>query len=151
MTMIAADGTLLYDSPSVTRLLGYASTERLGRKVFEFVHPDERREGPWGSPLLSSSQRNTTDIRAFPSQRWRTTLDRGSRRSNLLHEPTVQAIVVNYRDITERKRLRTLPAAPTGRINAAGEGICVTGPNEAGNMLLYVNHGFELFDWILGR
>jgi PAS domain S-box-containing protein len=29
-------------------------------------------------------------------------------------------------------------------INAAGEGICVTGPNETGNTLLYVNHGFEL-------
>ena len=28
-------------------------------------------------------------------------------------------------------------------INAAGEGICIAGPNEAGNPLLYVNHGFE--------
>ena len=28
-------------------------------------------------------------------------------------------------------------------INAAGEGICITGPNEAGNPLVYVNHGFE--------
>ena len=28
-------------------------------------------------------------------------------------------------------------------INATGEGICITGPNEAGNPLIYVNHGFE--------
>ena len=28
-------------------------------------------------------------------------------------------------------------------INAAGEGICITGPNEAGNPLVYINHGFE--------
>ena len=37
------------------------------------------------------------------------------------------------------ERLRLLDRA----INAAGEGICITGPNEAGNPLIYVNHGFE--------
>ena len=35
-------------------------------------------------------------------------------------------------------------------INAAGEGICITGPNEAGNPLLYVNHGFEQLTGYLG-
>ena len=37
------------------------------------------------------------------------------------------------------ERLRLLDRA----INAAGEGICITGPNEVGNPLVYVNHGFE--------
>jgi PAS domain S-box-containing protein len=37
------------------------------------------------------------------------------------------------------ERLRMLDRA----INVAGEGICITGPNEAGNPLVYVNHGFE--------
>ena len=40
---------------------------------------------------------------------------------------------------TAAEKLRLLERA----INAAGEGICITGPNEAGNLLVYVNHGFE--------
>ncbi len=35
------DGTILYASPSA-RTLGYAPEEVVGRKTFEFVHPDDR-------------------------------------------------------------------------------------------------------------
>ena len=52
-------------------------------------------------------------------------------------------VVLIFRDVTHEyaaaERLRLLDRA----INAAGEGICITGPNEAGNPLIYVNHGFE--------
>ena len=52
-------------------------------------------------------------------------------------------VVLIFRDVTHEyaaaERLRLLDRA----INAAGEGICITGPNEAGNPLVYVNHGFE--------
>ena len=54
-----------------------------------------------------------------------------------------QGVVLIFRDVTHEymvvERLRLLDRA----INAAGEGICITGPNEAGNPLVYVNHGFE--------
>ncbi|MHB0956301.1 MAG: sensor histidine kinase [Pirellulaceae bacterium] len=52
-------------------------------------------------------------------------------------------VVLVFRDVTQEyaaaERLRLLERA----INAAGEGICVTGPNHTGNPLVYVNHGFE--------
>jgi two-component system, cell cycle sensor histidine kinase and response regulator CckA len=54
-----------------------------------------------------------------------------------------QGVVLIFRDVTHEyaaaERLRLLDRA----INAAGEGICITGPNEASNPLVYVNHGFE--------
>ena len=37
----SVEGTILYASPA-SRLLGYAPEEVLGRKTFEFVHPDDR-------------------------------------------------------------------------------------------------------------
>jgi PAS domain S-box-containing protein len=52
-------------------------------------------------------------------------------------------VVLIFRDVTHEyaaaEKLRLLDRA----INAAGEGICITGPKEAGNPLVYVNHGFE--------
>ena len=52
-------------------------------------------------------------------------------------------VVLIFRDVTNEyaaaERLRLLDRA----INAAGEGICITGPNKAGNLLVYINHGFE--------
>ena len=54
-----------------------------------------------------------------------------------------RGVVLIFRDVTHEyaaaERLRLLDRA----INAAGEGICITGPNEDGNPLVYVNHGFE--------
>jgi PAS domain S-box-containing protein len=54
-----------------------------------------------------------------------------------------RGVVLIFRDVTREyaaaERLRLLERA----INAAGEGICITGSNGAGNPLVYVNHGFE--------
>jgi PAS domain S-box-containing protein len=36
----AADGTIWYLSPSVTKVLGYEEEEVIGRSIIEFVHPD---------------------------------------------------------------------------------------------------------------
>jgi PAS domain S-box-containing protein len=104
ITLVGADGTLLYDSPAITRVMGYAPDERVGRKVFEFIHSDER-------------QTFTERFEAFVQQPGAVVTTQGrflhkdgswlwieGIRNNLLAEPSVQAIVVNYRDITERKR-----------------------------------------------
>lgn len=36
------EGRVIYDSPSVQRILGYAPEERIGSNCFERIHPDER-------------------------------------------------------------------------------------------------------------
>jgi diguanylate cyclase (GGDEF)-like protein/PAS domain S-box-containing protein len=40
--VVDADGRLLYVNASFERILGYAPTEVLGRRIFELVHPDDR-------------------------------------------------------------------------------------------------------------
>jgi PAS domain S-box-containing protein len=46
-------------------------------------------------------------------------------------------------DVTEHKRAQESLRLRDRAIDVAGEGICITGPNEAGNPLVYVNRGFE--------
>lgn len=40
--VVDRDGTFLYASASFARIFGYAPGEVLGRRVFDFVHPDDR-------------------------------------------------------------------------------------------------------------
>ena len=41
ISLLAADGALLWESPAVEGTLGYAPDEFLGRPMFEIIHPDD--------------------------------------------------------------------------------------------------------------
>src|SRR5690606_15102572 len=42
LTVIAPDGTVLFDSVSNERIAGYEPDELLGSKLFDLVHPDDQ-------------------------------------------------------------------------------------------------------------
>ena len=104
ITLIDADARVVYESPSVSLLTGYTLDERMGRSGFELVHPDDL---PMVKQTLShvlthaGSVRNAQfrSVKKDGTVRW----TEGSA-INLLDEPSVQAIVINYRDITDRKK-----------------------------------------------
>lgn len=105
IALLAADGTIVYDSPAVVRVLGYQQSELAGTNVFSLCHPEEvevaqrilarliRRPGRSLNLTLRCRHRDG-------SYRWL----EGSA-TNLLQEPAVRAIVLNYRDITERREM----------------------------------------------
>ncbi len=41
ISIIATDGTILFESPSLKRVLGYNPIERIGEQIFSYVHPDD--------------------------------------------------------------------------------------------------------------
>lgn len=101
--LLGADGICRYAGPSTRRLLGYAPEGLLDRGGFELVHPDDRKMAT--DRFAESLQHPGKLIRAEfrlrhqdGSWRW---IDSTIR--NLLADPSVQAIVSNYRDITDRK------------------------------------------------
>jgi PAS domain S-box-containing protein len=104
ITLLTADGTVLYDSPSIVHVLGYSPTERIGQSVFEFVHLEERRN--MAHSFAEFVQRpgavDPSEVRFLHKDGTLRRIE--GIRTNLLHESTVRAVVVNYRDITERKR-----------------------------------------------
>jgi diguanylate cyclase (GGDEF)-like protein/PAS domain S-box-containing protein len=103
--IIAADGTISYQSPAVERVLGYGPGERLGRQIFEITHPDDTDfvQATIRDLITSPGGQHTIELRAHHADgSWRTLEATGR---NMLDDPSVHGIVVNYRDVTERKRL----------------------------------------------
>jgi PAS domain S-box-containing protein len=103
ISLVSPDGIILYASPSTTRILGYSLDEFVGRDAFERIHPDDL---PHTRALFA---RLIEQPGATASAQYRYRHKDGSWRwmegvaSNLLAGSSVQAVIVNYRDITERK------------------------------------------------
>jgi len=108
IVLMLPDKGIVYASPSVERVLGYTPEELAGRTnqwfVENVVHPDYRQHSldTWTRLLLDADHELTDEVVVLHkdgSWRWIESTTR-----NLLHEPSVQAVVANFRDITERKR-----------------------------------------------
>jgi PAS domain S-box-containing protein len=101
--LVSPDGIILYASPSTTRMLGYPLDDFVGRDAFERIHPDDL---PLTRALFA---RLLEQPRGTASAQYRYRHLDGSWRwlegvaSNLLAGSRVQAVIVNFRDITERK------------------------------------------------
>jgi PAS domain S-box-containing protein len=104
ITILDADGTIIYISPAVERLTGYKPEERVGTNAFDSVLPDDR-EGAAGifAEILKTPGLHTPMEFRVPHKdgSWRY-LEHVV--TNLLDDPVVGAVVINSRDITERKR-----------------------------------------------
>ena len=105
ITILAPDGTVLYQSPSLERVLGYAPAEREGQNIFAtpLVHPDDA--AAQHAMLRQALDQPNVLVRAeyrlrHKDGRWRW-IEAIAR--NLLHDPRIGGIIVNSRDITERK------------------------------------------------
>ena len=101
--LFSADGSVVYASPSAARPLGYTQEELLGPGL-AFLHPDDL-------PAAATSMAQVFATPGQPiSQSYRAQHKDGTWRwiegtaTNLLADPAVGAIVVNFRDITERKQ-----------------------------------------------
>ena len=103
--VLKPDGTSKYISPLVKRLLGYKPDEIVGQSITDFVHPDDLP-----AALQAIAIRVRTPGLADSASEFRVRHKDGSYRmmevigNNLLENPAVNGIVVNARDITERKR-----------------------------------------------
>ncbi len=103
VALFGADGTILYSSAPAQRITGYPPEELVGRNAFELVHPDDRKAV---HALLTDLVHRpgasaTAQYRLLRKDGTWCWID--GTVTNLLAEPTVNAVVVNYRDVTERK------------------------------------------------
>jgi diguanylate cyclase (GGDEF)-like protein/PAS domain S-box-containing protein len=103
--VLGADGLIRYESPAVERILGRMDAERIGRPATTDVHADDRAavQRRLAEVANASGSEATFEFRArHADDTWRT-LEAIAK--NLLDDPAVGGVVVNYRDITERKAL----------------------------------------------
>ncbi|WP_243397392.1 PAS domain S-box protein [Crocosphaera subtropica] len=98
------EGQLIYNSPAAEKIHGFSLEEMQDIKTFYLIHPDDRtRVGKTFSYLLHHPQETITVQYRYQTKRneyvWMETVA-----SNQLHNPNIQGIVANSRDISERKQ-----------------------------------------------
>lgn len=102
ITMLAEDGRILYISPSIHRVLGYTAEELMGESGFREIHPEDLESatralqtaiGSPGVPVTFGFRLRHKD------SSWRKVDNVGT---SFLHDPSIAAVVVNTRDVTER-------------------------------------------------
>jgi diguanylate cyclase (GGDEF)-like protein/PAS domain S-box-containing protein len=105
ITVLDEDGTILYESPTVERILGYLPEERIRKNAFDFLHPDDADKS---KATFTEALDNPGHVQ--PPVEFRLRHKDGSwrhmetTRTNLLNDPAVKGVVANSRDITERKQ-----------------------------------------------
>jgi PAS domain S-box-containing protein len=104
ITILNPDATIRYESPAFYRLFGYREEDVLGMNAFQFVHPDHRER-----TMEIFRERLHTPGLAEPVVFGFRKADGGYLTlevvgNNLLHDPNVQGIVVNCREVTGRIR-----------------------------------------------
>jgi PAS domain S-box-containing protein len=104
ITLIDAEGTVLYQSPSVERVLGYAPEDWVGGEAFRYVHPDdlERVRSVFDEITKRPGASGPIEVRILHADGSWCHVEGVA--NNLLDDPTVKGIVVNSRDVSERKR-----------------------------------------------
>jgi len=103
ITVMNADGIITYVSPSIERVLGYDPEEPIGRSAFDRVHPDDvaKRAEDMSSLLRQEGVVLTAEFRLrHRDGSWRTFEFVAQ---NLLGNPAIRGLVINQRDITERR------------------------------------------------
>ena len=119
ITILEADGTIRYESPAIERVLGYKPEELIGSNAFNYIHPDDVERV--SSILAEASE--TQGVTPLVEFRFRcadgTWCYLEAVGNNLLANPSVQGMVVNSRDITERKRAEKERAQLLNREQAA--------------------------------
>jgi len=102
ITILDPDGTIRYESPAIERVLGYPPEEFLGKQAREFIHPsDQERAAAAFEALQHDPAGGTTELRirhADGSWRYMEAVI-----TAWMDQPGVQGIVINARDISERK------------------------------------------------
>ena len=101
VSILNLDGTIRYASPSHERILGYPLEELVGQNVFNFVHPDDL--AGVRTALTPSDGPNSLQCRFRHKDGTYRVLEAFGR--NLSHLAGVSGLVINSRDITDRKRL----------------------------------------------
>ena len=104
LSIIGPDRKVQFRSPSVKRILGYDDELPLGQDTTQFIHSEDR------DAVVKCLDEIMAKPGASEKMEFRFRKSNGdyiwveSTFYNQLHEPSIAAVVLNYRDVTERKK-----------------------------------------------
>jgi len=104
IALLSRQGEILYCSPSTSRILGYSTEELKSVRIGRFFHPEDRPFMGREFEAVAAEPKNAADFTARVRHKNGSWCVVEGTLTNLLHNPDVQAIVANYRDVTNRVR-----------------------------------------------
>ncbi|PBQ30434.1 hypothetical protein CNR22_01185 [Sphingobacteriaceae bacterium] len=117
-TLTDSTGELIYCSPSVLKTFDYSSEEFVGKKAFLFFHPED-------VPSIVISRNKVIDMPGASYTFLSRLLHKNSEWiwcegtvTNFLHEPAIEAMVTNFRDISEKKQMELHREFDKNNLNA---------------------------------
>jgi PAS domain S-box-containing protein len=123
VAMIDPQAKVLYTSPPTKNVLGFDNSELIGHSMFEWMHPEDIpgvQEIFQGLLKTPGAIAHATCRMKRKDGAWRWMEGSGC---NLLHQPAVEAVVVNYRDITERKKYEEVQVHFASIVESSDEAI----------------------------
>ncbi len=103
--ILEKSGTIIYQSPSIERILGYGAEDMIGKDVIEFIHPADLRKfvTAYSEVLRNPSSIPSVEMRVkHRDSTWRTLEIKAK---EITRHHTLKGLIVNCRDITDRRRI----------------------------------------------
>src|SRR3954471_4581243 len=143
VTIVAPDGTITYASDSAERIVGYAPADLVGTSLLKYL--SDGQEDHVRVLLHTNGKGSVTGPIEFSLRRadgstvWLEAVG-----SNLLADATIRGIVLNARDVSERRRadlaLRESEERYRDLFDNASDLVCMAAPDGS---LLYVNKSWQ--------
>jgi len=129
IALLDRDGVVTFVSPAITTVAGYQPAELLGKKLLDFIHPEDQAAAQRGLLAASPAMNRATYRYRHQAGTW---LHIDTLSKYAIDDAEVGAIVVNTRDVTAQRRaeeslrnvsraLNALSAVSTALIEAADE------------------------------
>ncbi len=107
ITILTPEGTILYESEPVEKILGYTTQERVGKNILKdtIVHPDDLKIKANAFKQAVSNKDTPVKTEFRLKHKNGTYRDIEAVYLNMLDDIRIQGVVGNYHDITEQRKL----------------------------------------------
>ncbi len=103
LVIIAANGTLRYISPAEEAITGYAPEELAGKSIRDVIHPDDLERTLLAFQTALAQPEKTHRVQCRHRHKTRGWVQVEIVGQSFLEEPAVRGVIVNVRDVTERR------------------------------------------------
>jgi PAS domain S-box-containing protein len=145
IAILEADGTIRFQSPAIEGMLGYKPESRVGHNVLDIIHPEdapavrsffmERLQQPGIKGVIEYRVRHADGA-------W---VRVESVANNRLDEPSIKGIVVNSRDVTERRRSEEQVVFQADLLNQVRNAVIAT--DLQGNITYWNLFAERMYQW----
>ncbi len=118
ITLINEQGKIIYQSSSVKQIMGYSENELTGKNIFELIHPQDKDKvaAVFFEAIHNEGSSKSVEFRFLDKKNNYLFLE--AQGNNQLNNPAIQAMIINSRDISERKKIENAIIAKTKLLEA---------------------------------